>query len=66
MRFSTLTGLALSALPILTSALVVSDVTSQALTAFGKRSTVSTILTDIEDAASCVACEVRDAVGYQM
>jgi sphingomyelin phosphodiesterase len=28
------------------------------LSAFGKRSTVSDILTDIEDATTCVACNV--------
>ncbi|KUJ07393.1 calcineurin-like phosphoesterase [Mollisia scopiformis] len=44
-------------LPTLTFALAISDTTNSALSAFGKRSTVSDILTDIEDAASCTACE---------
>jgi len=59
MKFTNLTGLVISVLPFLTAGLVISDVTGKTLSAFGKRSTVSTILADIEDAASCVACEVR-------
>jgi hypothetical protein len=51
MRFSNIIGL-LAALPALTSAFTISDVTSKAATSFAKRSTVSEILTDLEDAAS--------------
>lgn len=45
------------ALSIMTSALAISETTSVALSAFAKRSTVSDILTDIEDATTCTACE---------
>jgi sphingomyelin phosphodiesterase len=45
------------ALHTFTSALAISDTTNAALSTFAKRSTVSDILTDIEDAASCTACE---------
>lgn len=47
----------LLALPPVAAALAISDTTNAALSAFAKRSTVSDILTDIEDAASCTACE---------
>lgn len=50
--------LAGAALPLLVSTFTLSDVTSKAATTFAKRDTVSDILTDIEDAASCTACEV--------
>jgi len=58
MKLSNLVGL-MTALPVLTSALTISDVTSKAAKTFAKRDTVSDILTDIEDAASCTACEVK-------
>ncbi|KAH8776915.1 Metallo-dependent phosphatase-like protein, partial [Hyaloscypha finlandica] len=58
MRFSTIVGGLLAALPVFTSGLTLSETTGQSLSAFGKRSTVSDILTDIEDAATCVACNV--------
>jgi sphingomyelin phosphodiesterase len=51
-------GGVLAALPLFTAGLTISETTGQALNAFGKRSTVSDILTDIEDAATCVACNV--------
>lgn len=41
----------------LSSALAITETTNEALSAFGKRSTISDILTDIEDAVSCTACE---------
>lgn len=52
-------GVVLAALPVFASGLAISETTGQALTTFGKRDTVSSILTEIEDAASCVACNVR-------
>jgi sphingomyelin phosphodiesterase len=58
MRFSNIAALVATVLPILTNGLGLSETTSNALSAYGKRSTVSTILADIEDAATCVACEV--------
>ncbi|PMD54294.1 sphingomyelin phosphodiesterase [Hyaloscypha bicolor E] len=58
MRFLTIVGGLLAALPAFTSSLTLSETTGQALSAFGKRSTVSDILTDIEDATTCVACNV--------
>jgi sphingomyelin phosphodiesterase len=58
MKFSNIAGLVVVVLPIFTSGLGLSETTSNALSAYGKRSTVSTILADIEDAATCVACEV--------
>ena len=58
MRFSSIVGGVLAALPVFTAGLTLSETTGQALSAFGKRSTVSEILTDIEDAATCVACNV--------
>lgn len=51
MRFFNTVGL-VAALPLLTSAFTISDVTSKAASTFAKRDTVSDILTDIEDAAS--------------
>jgi len=59
MRFSSfvVSGV-LAALPVLSSGFAVSETTGQALSAFGKRDTLSDILTDIEDALSCVACNV--------
>jgi hypothetical protein len=58
MRFSSIVGGVLAVLPALTAGLTISETTGQALSAFGKRSTVSDILTDIEDATTCVACNV--------
>jgi len=58
MRFSSIVGGVLASLPVFTAGIALSDTTGQALNAFGKRSTVSDILTDIEDAATCVACNV--------
>ena len=52
MKFFNIIGLAVAALPVLTSAFTISDVTSKAATTFAKRSTVSDILADIENAAS--------------
>lgn len=57
MRFSSIVGFVVAALPVLTSGLAISETTAQSLNAFGKRDTISTILTDIENAASCAACE---------
>lgn len=54
-----LVAIAAFALPLLVTALSISDTTSQSLSAFGKRDTISTILTDIEDLAECAGCEVR-------
>lgn len=59
MKLSNLVGLVAAALPVLTSALTISEITSKAAKTFAKRDTVSDILTDIEDAASCTACEVE-------
>ncbi len=58
MKFSNLVALMGTALPLFVSGLTISDVMSKAATTFAKRDTVSDILTDIEDAASCTACEV--------
>lgn len=57
MKLSSVFAPLLLALPTLTSVLAISETTNEALSAFGKRSTISDILTDIEDAASCTACE---------
>jgi len=57
MRFTSLLGL-LAVTPVLVAAFTVSDVTSKAASRYAKRDTVSDILTDIEDAAECTACEV--------
>jgi sphingomyelin phosphodiesterase len=59
MRFSSIVGGLLAVLPVFTAGLALSETTGQALNAFGKRSTLSDILTDIEDAATCTACNVR-------
>jgi sphingomyelin phosphodiesterase len=60
MKFANLFGLVAVGLPILSSALAVSGTTERSLAAIGKRNTVSDILTEIEDAATCTACEVKD------
>ncbi|RDW63867.1 sphingomyelin phosphodiesterase [Coleophoma crateriformis] len=59
MKFLSIVGLLSTALPLLTNALTISDVTRQSIEglALSKRTTISTILTDIEDAATCTACE---------
>jgi hypothetical protein len=59
MQFSALVACVAALLPLLTSAFTISDVTSKAAATFAKRDTVSDILTDIENAASCTACEVQ-------
>ncbi len=61
MRFSTLTTGAVVALSVLARVGAVSETMGGALNAFAKRSTVSDILTEIEDAATCAACEVCDS-----
>ena len=58
MRFSSIVAGALAVLPVFTSGLTISDTTGRSLNALSKRSTVSDILSDIEHAASCSACEV--------
>ena len=58
MKLSNLVAFVSTTLLALASAFTISDVTSKAATTFAKRDTVSDILTDIEDAASCTACEV--------
>jgi hypothetical protein len=59
MKFSQVFGLALATLPLLISALV-SETTGNSIRGFIKRSTASTILSDIEHAVSYDACEVND------
>ena len=51
-------GIVVVAVPVFTSALAISTTPSQSLNAFGKRDVVSEILNDIEDAITCVACNV--------
>lgn len=58
MRFSSIVAGVLAILPVFTSGLTISDTTGRALNAYSKRSTVSDIVSDIENAASCSACEV--------
>jgi sphingomyelin phosphodiesterase len=60
MKLSNFLSLVIATGAVLTSALTISDITSKAATTFAKRDTVSDILTDIEDAASCTACEARE------
>ncbi|PMD25630.1 sphingomyelin phosphodiesterase [Hyaloscypha hepaticicola] len=57
MRFSSIVAGVLAILPVFTSGLTISDTTGRALNAYSKRSTVSDIVSDIENAASCSACE---------
>ncbi|CZR64135.1 related to acid sphingomyelinase [Phialocephala subalpina] len=57
MKLSSLFAPVLLVVPAFVSGLAISETTNEALSAFGKRSTISDILTDIEDAASCTACE---------
>lgn len=52
-----LIGSAILALPFISSVLAFSETTERAVSAFAKRDTISDILTDIEDAATCDACE---------
>jgi hypothetical protein len=59
MKFSQVFNFAIAALPLLVSALV-SGTTENSIHDFIKRSTASTILSDIENAVSCDACEVCD------
>jgi hypothetical protein len=58
MRFSSIVGIVVVAVPVFISALAISTTPSQSLNAFGKRDVVSEILNDIEDAITCVACNV--------
>jgi hypothetical protein len=58
MRLAKLARLVAAVLPIIASAVAISGATSNATPHFSKRSTVGTILADIEDAATCAACEV--------
>lgn len=58
MRFSSIVGIVLVAVPVFTSALAISTTPGQSLNAFSKRNVVSEILNDIEDAITCVACNV--------
>ena len=59
MKPAQLFGLAALLLPIGASAVSLSDTTRNAASIVSKRDTVSTILADIENAATCTACEVR-------
>lgn len=58
MQVSSFLSFVALAFPVLIAALAISDTTSHSLSAFGKRDTVSTILTDLENLATCAACEV--------
>jgi sphingomyelin phosphodiesterase len=63
MRFSSFVNAlgAVAVLPVVATALSVSDVMRKSVDAYAraqKRSLVSEILTDIEDLAECTACEV--------
>jgi hypothetical protein len=61
MKFPTLVLGALGVLPALSSGVTVSDAMQRSLAAYAnyaKRDIVSTILSDIEHATTCVACEV--------
>ncbi|TVY71539.1 Sphingomyelin phosphodiesterase [Lachnellula suecica] len=57
MRVSNLFTVVAVALPVFVTAVAISDTTSRSLSAFGKRDTVSTTLTDIENLVTCAACE---------
>jgi hypothetical protein len=66
MKFSTLVLGAL-VLPALSGGVTVSDAMHRSLAAYAnyaKRDIVSTILTDIEQAATCAACEVSISLPY--
>ncbi len=61
MKLASFFGLAVAALPVLSSAFQFSDVMERSLVATAeiqKRSTISDILADIKAAATCTACEV--------
>lgn len=64
MKFSNLAILVVTALSGCAQAIAISETTINSLSTFGKRSTLSTILADIEDAASCTACEVYHSLIY--
>jgi len=57
MKLSVIFGLVTAVLPVLTTSFTISETTSKSLSHLQKRDTISEILTDIEDAATCVACE---------
>ena len=59
MKISQFVSLLATVLPICTSVVALSDTTINTVSDFTKRSTVSTILADIENAATCTACEVQ-------
>lgn len=62
MKFSNLFTVVTASVPVLTSALAISETTERSLAGFGKRSTVSEIWTVIEGAATCTACEVKEKI----
>lgn len=65
MKFSNLFAVVTASLPILASALAISETTERSLASFGKRSTVSEIWSAIEGAATCTACEVSKIHPYR-